>query len=119
MSSLGTLESEKGADIVQWIKEEVPEWDFSTSVLLTLRSEQFFAVLCSVGWLGGIPGFSPLDPGSYPPVVATKSVSQQCYTSTGGKITPTENHCFGVRLLAGCVTFSALLPFSGPPLYYL
>ena len=72
MSSLGTLESEKGADIVQWIKEEVPEWDFSTTVLLTLRSEQFYAVLCSVGWLGGIPGVSPLDPGSYPPAVATK-----------------------------------------------
>lgn len=53
----------------------------------------------------------PTGSGSYPPAVATKSVSQQCYTSTGGKITPTENHCFGVRLLAGCVTFNlTLLP---------
>ena len=117
MSSSGTLENKKGADVVQWIKEEVLEWDFSASVLLTLRSEQFFAVLCSVGWLGGIPGLSPLDPGN-PPGVATKSISKH-YTSTGGKITPTENQCFGVRLLAGCVTFNELRTFSGPPLCYL
>lgn len=36
-----------------------------------------------------------------------------------GSITPTENHRFGVRLLAGCVTFSELLTLSGPPLYHL
>ena len=114
----GHIRKQGGGWCSAWIKEEVPEWDFSASVLLTLQSEQFFAVLCSVGWLGGIPGLSPLDPGSNPPVVATKSVSQR-YTSTGGKIPPAENHCFGVRLLAGCVTFNKLLTFSGPPLSYL
>lgn len=99
LSSSGTLENKKGADIVQWVKEEVSEWDFSTSVLLTLRSEQFFAVLCSVGWLGGIPGLSPSDPGSNPPAVAIRSVSQQGYTSTGAESPPLRTTALGLGCL--------------------
>ena len=36
-----------------------------------------------------------------------------------GGITPTESHCLGVRLLAGCVAFSELPTLSGPPLHRL
>ena len=104
---------------MQWIKEEAPEWDFSMSVLLTLRSEPFFAVLCRVGWLGGIPGLSPPDPSSNPPAVAIKSVSQQCYTCTGAESPPLRTTALGLGCLLAVLTFSELPTLSGPPLHHL
>ena len=66
-----------------------------------------------------IPGLHPPDPSSNPPLVITRNVSRQHHMVPGGKITPIENHCSGVKLLTSCVTLGKLLNLSGPQFYHL
>lgn len=89
--------------------------------LCAVDTESQIILCCAVhcGMVNSIPGLYPPDPSSNPPVVTAKNVSKQYDTSAGGKITPIENNCSGVRLLTSCVTFDKLLTLSGPQLYHL